>query len=111
MSYNYLVDVSDHSMLSSNPQLRSLAGKYVWWKSPEEALRYPRHVIAQVLNLGTWTDVRTLETSVAPAFVRDVVEHAEPGWFSEHSWRYWHYRLRLAQPAERVPELPKRVSE
>jgi NADPH-dependent ferric siderophore reductase len=61
------------------------------------------------MNLGTWADVRTLEKVVTPELMRTVVEHAEPGWFNEDSWYYWHYRLSLMRPAQPVPELPRRA--
>ena len=40
-------------------------------------------------------------------YLRQVIEQAEPGTFSEKSWVYWHYRLRLAE-LEQVPPLPRR---
>lgn len=95
--------------LTSDPQFRLLAKKYVWWKSLDEALRYPRQVIAQIMNLGTWTDVRRLETLVGRTDLRDVIEHADPGWFSPDSWCYWHYRLGLTPPARAVPAMPVRT--
>ena len=37
----------------------------------------------------------------------DILSTAEPGWFSEKSWHYWHYALRLVAFGK-VPELPRR---
>ena len=28
--------------------LRGLAAKYIWWKTPDEAMLYPERVVAQV---------------------------------------------------------------
>ena len=35
---------------SKTKSLKELARKYVWWKSPDEALRTPQRIIAQVMN-------------------------------------------------------------
>ena len=37
--------------------LRALAPRYVWWKTPDEAMEYPHRVAAQVMNLGTFDDL------------------------------------------------------
>jgi len=87
--------------------LKRLAGKYVWWKSPDEALAMPERVIAQVMNIGDWTDVQVLAGQVGESALRDVLMHAETGQFSERSWAYWHYRLGLAKTGE-VPPMPAR---
>lgn len=87
--------------------LKALAGKYIWWKSPDEALAMPGRVIAQVMNLGDWTDVQALAGQVGDNVLRDVLSHAEAGQFNERSWAYWHYRLGLAETGE-VPPMPLR---
>ncbi len=87
--------------------LKTLAGKYIWWKSPDEALAMPERVIAQVMNIGDWGDVQTLAGQVGENVLRNVLTHAEIGQFSERSWAYWHYRLGLAETGE-VPPIPVR---
>ena len=87
--------------------LLSLAAKYIWWKTPEEAMRRPRNVIAQVMNIGDYGDVRTMMRSLGDAPLRDALLTAEPGQFSPKSWHYWHYRLGLAE-LDQVPPLPQR---
>jgi len=84
-----------------------MAARYVWWKTPEEALRYPQQTAAQVMNLGDWDDVQALARSAGDDFLRSVIRHAEAGQFNERSWAYWHYRLELAKLGE-VPPLPQR---
>ncbi len=37
--------------------LKPFARRYIWWKRPDEAIREPRSVIAQVMNMGDWDDV------------------------------------------------------
>ncbi len=44
--------------------LTSLARKYVWWKTPAEALEMPERVIAQVMNMGDYADVQQLAHQV-----------------------------------------------
>lgn len=88
-------------------KLEQLASKYVWWKSPEEALAMPERVIAQVMNIGDYTDVQALATEVGEDALRTVLKHAEAGQFNERSWAYWHYRLGLAE-VDQVPALPAR---
>ena len=88
--------------------LKELARKYVWWKSPDEALRAPQRVIAQVMNVGDYDDVQMLASQLGPDARRETLNHAEAGQFDKRSWTYWHYRLGLADLGE-VPPLPSRT--
>lgn len=90
--------------------LRRLAAKYVWWKTPEEAVEFPQRVIAQVMNIGDYDDLHRLAVQVGDEVLRDVIAHAEAGQFNERSWAYWHYRLGLAELGG-VPPLPTRKFE
>jgi len=87
--------------------LKRLAARYVWWKTPDEALRYPNRVIAQVMKIGDFDDVQELMQVVGEDRLRHVIVQAEAGQFDERSWTYWHYRLGLAA-IEQVPPLPVR---
>ena len=87
--------------------LRKLATKYIWWKSPDEALDMPQRIIAQVMDIGDYTDVRQLERTMSTAALIEVVRSAQAGQFSQRSWHFWHYRLGLAN-IEQVPTLPVR---
>lgn len=88
-------------------RLKALAGKYIWWKTPDEAVSMPERVIAQVMNIGDYADVQALAVQVGDDVLREVLCHAEAGQFNERSWAYWHYRLGLAA-VDRVPALPVR---
>ena len=90
--------------------LKRLAGKYVWWKTPDEAVLMPERVIAQVMDIGDYADVQALADQVGDDALRDVISHAEAGQFSARSWAYWHYRLGLAD-VDDVPALPARRFE
>ena len=83
------------------------AAKYIWWQTPEEAAQSPRRVMAQVMDLGTFADVRSLEVAAGPDALAEVIRQAEPGWFSPRSWHFWHRRLGLAA-AGAVPAMPVR---
>jgi len=87
--------------------LTSLARKYVWWKTPADALGMPERVIAQVMNMGDYADVQQLAHQVGDDVLRDVIAHAQAGQFDPRSWAYWHYRLGLAS-VDHVPPLPSR---
>lgn len=88
-------------------ELMRLAAKYVWWKTPEEALRMPDRIIAQVMNIGDFDDVQRLASLMGDNALCEVIRHAEAGEFNERSWHYWHYRLGLSD-VEKVPSLPVR---
>lgn len=88
--------------------IHALAAKYIWWQAPEEAARRPRRVMAQVMDLGTFADVRTLEKTAGAQALADVIDQAEPGWFSARSWHFWHHRLGLVPSGRPVPDLPMR---
>ncbi len=87
--------------------LEPLARKYIWWKTPDEALAMPERVIAQVMNIGDYADVQALAALVGDEMLCEVLKHAEAGQFNERSWAYWHYRLGLSS-VDRVPPLPVR---
>lgn len=89
-------------------ELKQLAAKYVWWKTPDDAVRLPDRVIAQVMNIGDYADVQSLVALVGDDRLRNVLAHAQAGQFFERSWAYWHYRLALAKLGE-VPQLPVRT--
>jgi hypothetical protein len=89
--------------------LHQLAGRYVWWKSPDEAMRYPERVAAQVMSLGTWEDLTAMADAVGDDYLRSVLRNAEAGQIDARSWYYWHYRLELAEfGVTPVPPMPVR---
>ncbi|WP_306598001.1 hypothetical protein [Geothrix sp. 21YS21S-2] len=84
------------------------ARRYIWWETPAEAMLRPDRVIAQVMNMGDFDDSRALLAAIGEASFRVVLEIAEPGWFNERSWHYWHYALGVCPPDGTVPPLPAR---
>ncbi|MBU4525458.1 MAG: hypothetical protein KKC92_08610 [Proteobacteria bacterium] len=84
-----------------------MARKYVWWKAPEEALRFPQRVIAQIMDIGDHEDIERLVQIVGEKALKNAIVSAESGQFRPRSWAYWHYRLGLAE-LERLPKMPRR---
>jgi len=87
--------------------LEAFAQKYIWWKTVDEALSMPERIIAQVMNIGDYSDVQYLASQVGDKALCEVLTHAEAGQFNERSWVYWHYRLGLSSIGN-VPSLPVR---
>lgn len=87
--------------------LFTFAKKYIWWKTPEEAIQNPERVIAQVMNIGDYDDVQYLVEKVDEATLKNVLMNSEIGQFNERSWHYWCYRLDLAS-LDNMPPMPKR---
>lgn len=87
--------------------LKHLASKYIWWKTPDEAVAMPQRLMAQVMAIGDYADVQQLVHQVGDDVLRDVIAHAQAGQFDARSWAYWHYRLGLAE-VNQVPPLPVR---
>jgi hypothetical protein len=89
--------------------LRTLAARYVWWKTPEEAMLFPDRVAAQVMNLGTLEDAAQMAEATGEDYLRGVLRRAEAGQLNARSWHYWHYRLGLAEYGRvPVPPMPQR---
>lgn len=87
--------------------LKPLADKYIWWKTPDDAVAMPERVIAQVMNIGDYADVQALAAQIGDDALKQVLTHAQAGQFNARSWAYWHYRLGLARVGQ-VPAMPIR---
>lgn len=88
--------------------LKALATKYIWWKSPEDAIRNERRVVAQIMDIGDFEDVRIALNTFGKEPFEDALRHADPGWFSAKSWAYWHYRSGITPYQEAPPVMPSR---
>jgi hypothetical protein len=89
------------------PLLEQLAEKYIWWKSPIDAAQDPATVIAQVMNMGDYSDVLMMTKALGEPTLCSVLQSAQAGQFNAKSWAYWHYRLGLAA-VDALPSLPQR---
>ncbi len=88
--------------------LEQIAPRYIWWKTPDDALRYPNRLIAQVMDIGTFEDIQILVRLLGEERLAGVLRHVEPGWLRPQSWAYWHYRLGLVEAKEPLPPEPQR---
>lgn len=86
------------------PALQQLARKLIWWKAPDEALRWPDRLIAQVMALGTWDDIQTARNEWGDESFHRVLLSPPPGVFDPRSWNYWH----VVFGVEPVPPMPVR---
>ncbi|MDE0409635.1 MAG: hypothetical protein OXN81_17445 [Alphaproteobacteria bacterium] len=73
--------------------LLRLADSYIWWKTPEEAVRYPDRVLAQVMDIGTFEDCRAMRAAFGDERLCGVLRRAEPGWFRTRNWAFWQAAL------------------
>jgi hypothetical protein len=81
-------------------------------KTPDEAMRFPDCVAAQVMNLGTFEDLTVMIEAAGEDYLREVLQRSEAGQLDARSWHYWHYRLGLAEYGKRpVPPMPVRRVE
>lgn len=87
-------------------ELKSMAG-YVWWESPEQVLKHPDKLLAQIMDRGTLEDLLQMEKIVSREVLVYVLTNATAGQFCEMSWNFWHYRLTDVLPGQ-VPPLPCR---
>lgn len=53
-----------NSDIDSLDLLKQMAKNYIWWKTPDEAIKYPNRIIAQVMDVGDWYDVEKLIAAV-----------------------------------------------
>lgn len=72
--------------------IESLARRYIWWKIPGAEPDLDR-IVAQIMELGSYDDVKALEAEVGRMKMRQVLAEARPGWFSPRSWDFWHVAL------------------
>jgi hypothetical protein len=88
---------------SKGKQMKTLAQRLIWWKRPEEAIEFPRRLLAQVMTLGTWEDVQLAKQIWNRDEFVAVLHDPPPGVFDARSWNYWHTVLGLL-PAPALPE-------
>lgn len=93
--------------LELTPDLARVARRCVWYKSPEEAIRYPAHLVAHVLTYGTHEDVKVLRRQLSNDDLREAIDDAPAGVFDARSWAYWN----LMVGRDEAPPMPRRRLE
>jgi hypothetical protein len=86
-----------------------LEKKYFWWGPVGAQPRTQDRILAQAMDLASFSDIRRLETVVGTVRLVEVMRQAQPGWLSARSWELWRGRLSLAT-GQRLPEEPPRRS-
>lgn len=69
---------------------------------PEETPR--TLLLCQLMQIGTYDDVRGLRNALGDAAFVQALRDAPPGILDERSWVFWHRVLRIAP----IPERPER---
>lgn len=87
--------------------LKGYAAKYIWWKTPDEAMEFPLRILAQVMDIGEFEDAMQMRREFGDDTLKSVLSNAEAGWFRPKSWYFWHQRLHVCE-YDHVPELPTR---
>ncbi len=85
------------------PTVDHLYRKYLWWVAPEDAPD-PSRLIAQLMQLGTFDDVRWARRKFGDEAFRRALRDAAPGVLDDRSWQFWH-RVFGVDP---IPALPAR---
>jgi hypothetical protein len=84
-------------------ELKRIACSLVWWKPPEAV--ETGYLVRRVMEMGTAEMVRCIRGRLGETAMREALEHAEAGNFSEPSWNYWHVFFGLRP----TPPLPSRM--
>jgi hypothetical protein len=90
------------------PEIEAWARKYIWWERSETAAQRPILLLCQLMQLGTWEDVKRARQLFGDAAFKQALEGAPPGVLDAKSWHYWHLFFGLApreQPRRSLPGL------
>ncbi|MFP4686765.1 MAG: hypothetical protein ACLFN5_01500 [bacterium] len=60
------------------------------------------------MTYGTREDIAKLEQKIDRTTLINALKNAQPGAMNERSWYFWHYRLKLVKPGQKVPPVPRR---
>lgn len=86
-----------------------LGRKYICWAPVGHAPHSENRIVAQVMDIGTYDDIRRMEAALGFERLADVMIHAEPGWISPRSWSFWRGRL-SRETSKPIPAEPPRRS-
>ena len=88
-----------------NPaELRIVAKRVVWFKTPDDTLRDVKLFLAHVMTYGTLSDIVTTLQYFSESDFEAVLDDPPAGVFDRRSWTYWNVRYHR----EPVPVLPIR---
>ena len=90
--------------MSFPEDLLSVARRVVWFKPPDEALRFHAEFLAHLMTYGDIEDLRIARRYFTDDDFRRVLDNPPPGIIDSRSWAYWNTVYgRLP-----VPDLPRR---
>ena len=84
-------------------ELLRVAGKVVWYNSPEQTLADLPTFLTRLMVYGSDADVAMVERYVPAAEFRKVLEEAPAGVYVQEAWEKWHRRFGMP-----VPPMPRR---
>jgi hypothetical protein len=84
--------------------LDELARRYTWWQAPAQARSDRARFLCQIMQLGTYEDVRAARRTLGDDAFRAALTAAPPGVLDARSWNFWHLVLFHRPP----PPLPTR---
>jgi hypothetical protein len=90
--------------MSDREELKQVARRVVWFKSPEETLEEPKLFLAQLMTFGTLRDIVIAMKYYSDKDFEEVLADPPSGIFDIRSWNYWNLRFHH----EPVPPLPSR---
>ena len=90
--------------MSDREELKPVAMRVIWFKSPEETLEAPKLFLAQLMAFGTLRDIVIAMKYYSDIDFEEVLADPPPGVFDIRSWNYWNLRLHQ----EPIPPLPLR---
>jgi hypothetical protein len=61
--------------------LARMARKYIWWRTVNESLSLPRHILVQVMNIGIWEDILEMRSLFSNEELAGVLANAACGDF------------------------------
>ena len=79
----------------------------IWWQTPDETLKWPERLIAQVMDRGLWPEWKILLSVVTKEQMGEVLKHALPGWFRPRSWTFWNLKC-LGLYGDKILPVPAR---
>ncbi len=101
MLYSRMVD---SFTLQHKDRFRDPARRLVWWLKPEEALEQPLRLVAQMMEIGSLSDIRLLQKEFTDTELINILRNAPPGVLSLRSLRFWQVVLKTdSKPKPRFP--------
>jgi hypothetical protein len=85
--------------------LDELARRYHWWQTPAQARADQVRFLCQLMQFGTYEDVRIARRILGDEAFRIALAAAPAGVLDDRSWNFWHLVL-FGRPAPAQPSRP-----